>query len=110
MKHTMLPFFIAAAAALMVSEVCAAPVHVAGLSSQRPSSVDRVRLVCDQDCRCWHTLSQQRNYRRKIDDRERQDPNFCPGGGHFNGYYRTGPATGLSFESRLPVRSFPFPF
>ncbi|MFB9269715.1 hypothetical protein ACFFWD_42490 [Bradyrhizobium erythrophlei] len=110
MKHTTLLFLIAAAAALMASEVCAAPVHVTGLSSQQLSSVDRVRLVCDQNCRCWHTLYRQRNHRWKTDDRERQDPNYCPGGGHFNGHYRTGPATGLSFESRLPVRSFPFPF
>jgi len=28
----------------------------------------------------------------------------------YNGYYRQGPATGIGFESRYPVRGFSFPF
>ncbi|WP_407146949.1 hypothetical protein [Bradyrhizobium sp. ORS 86] len=110
MKNITLLFLIAAAAAMVASDVWAMPVHVAMLSSQHPASVDRVRLACDQNCRCWQTLYRQRSHHRKIDDRERQDPDYCPGGGHYNGHYRTGPAIGLGFESRLPVRSFPFPF
>jgi hypothetical protein len=110
MKNMTRLFFIAAAAACMTTAASAAPVRVTGLLAQQTSSVDRVRLVCDQDCRCWRTGYIARNDFRKIDDRERQDPNFCPGWGYYNGYYRTGPGTGLSFESRFPVRSFPFPF
>jgi hypothetical protein len=110
MKYMKRLFFIAAAAAFTTTAVCAAPVHVSGLTSQQDTSIARVRLVCDQDCRCWRTGYMARNYRWKVDDRARQDPNFCPDGGSYNGHYRTGPGTGLSFESRFPVRSFPFPF
>ncbi|WP_298377841.1 hypothetical protein [uncultured Bradyrhizobium sp.] len=110
MKNTTLLLLIAAAGAVIVSEACAAPVQVTRLSPQHPASVVRVRLACDQYCHCWQTRYQQRSYRRKVEDQERQDPNYCPGGGHYNGHYRTGPATGLGFESRVPVRSHPFPF
>ena len=111
MKNLTQRFFIAVTAALVTAETCAAaPVGVAGLTPRLKSSVERIRLVCDQDCRCWRTGYVARSCARKIDDRERQDPNFCPGGGYYNGHYRTGPGTGLSFESRSPVRSFPFPF
>ncbi|MGY4313930.1 hypothetical protein [Bradyrhizobium sp. JR3.5] len=110
MKDTTRLLLIAAAGAMMASVACAAPVRVTRLSPQDPASVVRIRLACDQNCHCWQTRYQQRPYRRKIDDQERHDPNYCPGAGHYNGHYRTGPATGLSFESRLPVRSLPFPF
>jgi len=110
MKNTTRLLLIAAAAAMMASVACAAPVQVTRLSPRGPASVVRIRLACDQNCHCWQTRYQRRSYRRTIDDQERQDPNYCPNGGHYNGHYRTGPATGLSFESRLPVRSLPFPF
>ncbi|QOZ35044.1 hypothetical protein [Bradyrhizobium sp. CCBAU 53421] len=110
MKNTTRLLLIAVAGVMMASEACAAPVQVMRLSPQHPASVVRVRLACDQNCHCWQTRYQQRSYRRKIDDQERQDPNSCPGGGHYNGHCRSGPATGLGFESRLPVRSLPFPF
>ncbi|NEU95316.1 hypothetical protein [Bradyrhizobium uaiense] len=110
MKTTTLLFLIAAASVITAPDVNATPAYVATLSLPHPAHVDRVRLACDQDCNCWPTRYQQRIYRRKIDELERQDPNYCPGGGHYNGHYRTGPTTGLSFESRLPVRSHPFPF
>ena len=103
-------FFVAAAAAFTTTAVCAAPIHVPSLAPQQDTSIARVRLVCDQDCRCWRTGYVARNDRWKVDDQARQDPNFCPGRGYYNGYYRTGPGTGLSFESRFPVRSLPFPF
>jgi hypothetical protein len=99
-----------AAAALLATGASAAPLNVSGLMSQQTSNVDRVRLVCDQDCRCWRTGYIQRGYHAKADPREYQDPNYCPAGGYYNGYYRTGPGTGLGFESRFPVRSLPFPF
>jgi hypothetical protein len=98
------------AAALLATGASAAPVNVSSLMSLSTSNVDRVRLVCDQDCRCWRTGYIQRGYHWKVDPREYQDPNYCPAGGYYNGYYRTGPGTGLGFESRLPVRSLPFPF
>ncbi|MGY3446314.1 MULTISPECIES: hypothetical protein [unclassified Bradyrhizobium] len=107
MKNTT-RLFVVAAAAMMASDVCAAPVDVTRLPSQRLANVVQVRLACDQNCHCWRTLYRERSHRRTID--ERQDPNYCPGGGHYNGHYRTGPGTGLSFDSRLPVRSLPFPF
>ncbi|WP_375780397.1 hypothetical protein ACE103_17145 [Bradyrhizobium sp. ma5] len=110
MKNTTRLLLIAPATAMMASVACAAPVQVTRLSPQGPASVIPVRLACDQYCYCWQTRYQQRSYRRTIDDQARQDPNYCPGGGHYNGHYRTGPATGLSFECRLPVRSLPFPF
>jgi hypothetical protein len=99
-----------AAAALITTEASAAPLNVSGLMSQQSSNVDRVRLVCDQDCRCWRTGYIQRGYDEKVDPKEYQDPNYCPAGGYYNGHYRTGPGTGLGFESRFPVRSLPFPF
>ncbi|WP_050628983.1 hypothetical protein [Bradyrhizobium viridifuturi] len=110
MKNTARLLLIATAIAVTASDACAAPVHVARLSSQRPVAAVRVRLACDQDCRCWQTRYQQRRDRRATADQTRLDPNYCPGGGHYNGHYRTGPATGLSFESRTPVRALPFPF
>jgi hypothetical protein len=110
MQNMKRQFFIPAAAVCMATAACAAPIGLTSLLPQQASNVDRVRLVCDQDCHCWRTGYIAGNHARKIDDRERQDPNFCPGGGYYNGYYRTGPGTGLSFESRFPVRSFPFPF
>ncbi|MGN1286634.1 MAG: hypothetical protein ACI4XG_08655 [Bradyrhizobium sp.] len=110
MKSATLLFLIAAAIAMMASDASAAPLHVTRLSSQHPAGAVRVRLACDQDCRCWQTRYKQRSHRQKVDDQARLDPNYCPGGGHYNGHYRTGPATGLGFESRVPVRAFPFPF
>jgi hypothetical protein len=111
MKNILHRLFIGLAAALVAAGTCsAAPVGVPSLTPQPAPDVERVRLVCDQDCRCWRTGYVERGYARKIEYRERQDANFCPGGGYYNGHYRTGPGTGLSFESRLPVRSLPFPF
>ena len=110
MKRTTPLLLIVAAIAVMASEVRAVSVHVTTLWSQPPASTVQVRLACDQDCRCWQTRYRQRSSRHGIDDQARLDPNYCPGGGHYNGHYRTGPATGLSFESRDRVRAFPFPF
>lgn len=111
MKNMIDRFCIAVAAVLATAGTSfAAPVAVSSLMPQQPPRVERIRLVCDQDCRCWRTGYVARSYARRVDDPERQDPNFCPAGGYYNGHYRTGPGTGLSFESRVPVRSLPFPF
>ena len=109
-RLSFLYFSIVAAPVLTTTGACAALINVPAPISQTISNVDQVRLVCDQDCRCWRTGYIVRNYGWKIDERELQDPNYCPAGGHYNGYYRRGPGTGLSFESRFPVRSFRFPF
>ena len=80
-------------------------------SDFRPSA-EHVRMVCDQYCDCWRTRYQER--RPILADREdlacpASRPNRPPLG-YYNGHYRTGPATGLGFESRYPVREFAFPF
>ncbi|OKO91388.1 hypothetical protein AC629_02670 [Bradyrhizobium sp. NAS80.1] len=74
--------------------------------------VAEVRMVCDQNCSCWPT--RYRGRRLLLADR----PDLAcpppaagrPAHGHYNGYYRTGPATGIGFDSRAPVREFAFPF
>ncbi|AUC94498.1 hypothetical protein CWS35_09630 [Bradyrhizobium sp. SK17] len=73
-------------------------------------SVEQVRMVCDQDCNCWRTRYQER--RPLLSGR---DDLACPPSerrpvGYYNGYYRKGPATGVDFDSKYPVREFSFPF
>ena len=74
--------------------------------------VAQVRMVCDQYCDCWRTRYQER--RPILAGREDL---ACPASrpdrpplGYYNGHYRQGPATGLGFDSRYPVREFAFPF
>jgi hypothetical protein len=79
--------------------------------TERPP-VTEVRMVCDQNCDCWKT--RYREHRPLLADR----PDLaCPPPaagraalGYYNGHYRSGPATGVGFDSRDPVRGFPFPF
>ncbi len=71
--------------------------------------VEQIRIVCDQYCTCWRTRYQE--HRAMIPDREdlactTQPPDH----GRYNGRYRQGPAKGLGFESKEPVREFSFPF
>ena len=72
-------------------------------------AIEQVRLVCDQYCTCWRTRYQAGRMTRE----DRKDL-ICSSHRHnhlyYNGYYRKGPATGLGFESRSPVREFAFPF
>jgi hypothetical protein len=75
-----------------------------------PTRIEQVRMVCDQYCNCWRTRYQGRQTtpteREDLACRNRSpDPVY-----YYNGYYRHGPATGLGFESRSPVREFSFPF
>ena len=71
--------------------------------------IEKVRLVCDQYCSCWRTRYQGRQI--MLADREdlvcRTEKSDRV---YYSGHYRQGPATGLGFESRYPVREFPFPF
>jgi len=73
-------------------------------------SIEQVRLVCDQYCTCWRT-----RYQGGRTIHEGRKDLLCPSHRHnrhlyYSGYYRQGPATGLGFESRFPVREFSFPF
>jgi hypothetical protein len=92
--------------ALMVVGPPAAPAGNRDL--QAP--IEQVRMVCDQHCDCWRTRYQER--RPVLAGRDDLAcPTSRPGrAGYYNGYYRTGPATGLDFDSRYPVREFAFPF
>ncbi|NEU97263.1 hypothetical protein [Bradyrhizobium uaiense] len=75
----------------------------------RPSVV-RIRMVCDQDCNCHRT-----RYHERRPMPAGRDDLACrtPSGryiGQYNGHYRKGPATGVGFDDKAPVREFPFPF
>jgi hypothetical protein len=79
-----------------------------GLTDLQPQ-IEQIRLVCDQNCTCWRTRYQGRQ--TMLADREdlvcltqKSDRVY------YNGHYRQGPATGLGFENRFPVREFAFPF
>ena len=98
-----------AATVLVASAASAAPLSLAGKAAPALSPVEAVRLVCDQDCRCWHTAYQGHSTPRKAEVLLRDDVNACPRGGHYNGHYRTGPSVDLGFESRIP-HTLPFPF
>ena len=84
------------------------PGGLATVREPRPL-IEQVRLVCDQYCTCWRTRYQASRTIHK----DREDL-ACSSRRHkrlyYNGYYRKGPATGLGFESRSPVREFSFPF
>ena len=95
--------------AQMALVVVGSPSGPANDREWRPT-VEQVRLVCDQNCNCWRTRYRER--RSLLADRDDLAcPTSQPGRvGYYNGYYRTGPATGLDFDSRYPVRGFAFPF
>jgi hypothetical protein len=99
-----------AALAMTTAAAAAAPLVPADRTVSALSPVESVRLVCDQDCRCWRTayrehLTREARLLRALDD----DANACPAGGRYNGHYRTGPSVGLGFETRVPHTSvFPF--
>jgi hypothetical protein len=106
---------VIAALALLTTAADAAPLSTAPLSTA-PSGiaivpaemvpVETVRLVCDQNCSCWHTAYRARRHEPLL---LADDVNACPAGGRYNGHYRTGPSTGLGFESRIAKGSL-FPF
>ncbi|MBR0794399.1 hypothetical protein JQ615_03250 [Bradyrhizobium jicamae] len=79
-------------------------------ASQWRPPVQQIRLVCDQNCNCWHTRYHERRPLLAGHD-DLACPTSRPGRvGYYNGYYRSGPATGVDFYSRYPVRGFAFPF
>lgn len=73
-------------------------------------AVERIRMVCDQDCNCWRTRYQGR--RPMAADRDDLACLSTDGRrvGDYNGHYRKGPAKGVGFDSKSPVREFSFPF
>lgn len=96
-----------AALVLVTAAANAAPLGIT--SSPRfgaSTPVESVRLVCDQNCNCWHTAYRARRHDTVL---LADDINACPAGGRYNGHYRTGPSTGLGFESRVAKGSL-FPF
>jgi hypothetical protein len=101
-------FLPAVGFALVVAGGACSPASAADQNSRSHGQNTRLALVCDQHCACWQTRYQLRKDGR--DDREFWSFNTCPGGGSYNGYYRTGPSVGLGFESRFPEHSHPFPF
>ncbi|WP_426413494.1 hypothetical protein [Bradyrhizobium ganzhouense] len=102
----MINLFLGAVQAALLATGGAAANHAA-----RPPIVE-VRMVCDQNCNCWSTRYQE--HRPALADR----PDLAcpppatgrPALGYYNGHYRMGPAAGLGFDSRSPVREFAFPF
>lgn len=71
--------------------------------------IEQIRMVCDQNCACWPTRYQ--GHQASLFDREDLACQTRRSGRiYYNGYYRQGPATGVGFESRHPVREFSFPF
>ena len=94
--------------ALLTTSSAAGP----ATTSEFQPLVEQVRMVCDQYCDCWRTRYQER---RPI--LAGRDDLACPASrpdrlplGYYNGHSRRGPATGLVFDSRYPVREFAFPF
>lgn len=74
--------------------------------------VAEVRMVCDQNCDCWRTRYQEHRplLANHPDLACPPPPSDRPVVGYYNGHYRMGPATGIGFDSRTPVREFLFPF
>lgn len=92
-------------AALLLAATTAHAMGPAPIASNVAALTEPVRLVCDQDCRCWHTAYPAQRSRVPIVE----DINACPAGGRYNGHYRTGPSVGLGFESRVAKPTL-FPF
>jgi hypothetical protein len=102
---------VIAALALLTGAATAAPL---GTRSAAPGGIAAApvvaaRLVCDQNCQCWHTAYRAPKTPRADVLLLADDVNACPAGGRYNGHYRTGPSTGLGFESRIAKGSL-FPF
>ena len=79
--------------------------------AEQPSIVE-VRMVCDQNCNCWPTRYREHRPPLLSDRPDLACPQPAtgrPAVGYYNGHYRTGPATGVGFDS-LGARELPFPF
>lgn len=102
---------VIAALMLLTGAATAAPLgtHPAAPADIAATPVETVRLVCDQNCQCWHTAYREPRPSRADAVLLADDVNACPAGGRYNGHYRSGPGTGLGFESRVPKGTL-FPF
>lgn len=79
--------------------------------ADRPPIVE-IRMVCDQNCNCWPTRYRERRLPLLAGRPDLACPPPAEGRpalGYYNGHYRTGPATGVGFDS-LGARELPFPF
>ena len=97
----------AAASALMATSASAAPLFNQGNSVVTPTLTENVRLVCNEDGRCYRTRGRRYVERGYYDDdsyaygrRAYVEPGYGyaqPGYGYGGGYYGGGPSIGFSF-------------
>jgi len=98
---------VLAALAMLTSAADATPLGTpSSMRAGMPAPVETVRLVCDQNCNCWHTAYRAPRHEAVL---LADEVNACPMGGRYNGHYRAGPSTGLGFESRVAKGTL-FPF
>lgn len=92
------------AATLLSSAASAAPLNPAGTVAPAISSLEQVRLVCDQYGRCYRTRGQRYVQRGYDNGYARQSYGYYGGGQRYygggQGYYGGGPSIGLSFGNR----------
>jgi hypothetical protein len=99
---------IIGATALLASAASAAPLNPAAVGTPEASTIDQVRLVCNEYGRCWRTRGPRYVYRSYDDDDGyyvRRSYGYYGGPGYYNGpayggYYGGGPSFGFSFGSR----------
>jgi len=96
---------LAAAGAFLATSASAAPLLNQGNSIVQPALTENVRLVCDEDGRCYRTRGRRYVERRYYSDSyaygrrgyaEPGDGYAQPGYGYGGGYYG-GPSIGFSF-------------
>jgi hypothetical protein len=94
---------IIGATTLLASAASAAPLSPAAVGIAEASSIDQVRLVCNEDGRCFRTRG-PRYVQRYVDDGyyPRRSYNYYGGPGYYSGpayggYYGGGPSIGFSF-------------
>jgi|SRR6266478_1401336 hypothetical protein len=96
---------LAAAGAFLATSASAAPLLNQGNSIVQPALTENVRLVCDEDGRCYRTRGRRYVERRYYSDsyaygrRGYAEPGYGyaqPGYGYGGGYYG-GPSIGFSF-------------
>ena len=95
---------LAAAAASLATAASAAPLNAGGLAAAETANVEQVRLVCDEDGRCFR-MRGPRYVQRYYDDDAyvaRRSYGYYGGPGYYDrgyGYYG-GPSIGFSFGTR----------
>ena len=88
--------------ALLASAAGAAPLNPAAIGTSELSNVDQVRLVCNENGRCWRTRGPRYVQRGYVDDDSyvaRRSYNYYDGPDYYErrGYYGGGPSIGFSF-------------